>query len=402
MRTDTLVLLPLFISCKILFVANDKPFIPGKDAVSPEFTAFLEAVPDAVVVTNPEGIIVALNARVEGLFGYARAELMGKTVDVLVPDRFTAAHAGHRAAYMASPSTRPMGVGRDLVGRRKDGRDIPVEISLSPFTGPQGTWVLAAVRDVTERRRAREVLEEAAERLERAVAERTADLVEANGALRREMTERRRLEREILGISEREQERIGQALHDNLGQTLTAVTYIAQLMHKRAESGDPADPRDAAEILSLVSGAIDQVRRLARGLYPVELKANGLVPALQELAAAAQAQWKVPCEVGFASPDPVTDPATAIQIYRIAQEAVANAAKHAKPGKILLRLESMRDGVELSVEDDGCGLPDTVAPASGMGLHIMKYRADMIGADFALHRRKDGGTAVVCRWTRDG
>jgi two-component system, LuxR family, sensor kinase FixL len=365
------------------------------------FEKFLEAVPDAVVAVDRTGSIVAVNAQAESLFGYSRADLIGRKMEMLVPERFRGTHVGHRDGYMAHPKTRPMGMGMDLVGRHKSGAEIPVEISLNPVETPEGPLVLAAVRDVTDRRQAREALKVAQAKLELTVAERTAELLAANKSLRQEIGERGRLEKEVLGISEREQQRIGQDLHDNLGQTLTAVTYIAQLMHKRLAAGEAADPKDAAEILKLVSGAIDQVRGLARGLYPVELKANGLVPALQELAAATEAKWRLPCEVRHDDPDPVKDPAAAIQLYRIAQEAVANAAKHAKAKRVTVRLASSNGTVELSVEDDGQGLPERQNDR-GMGMHIMRYRADLIGATFDLRKRAEGGTTVVCVWRKGG
>lgn len=374
----------------------------GSTGPEAAFETFLEAVPDAMVAVDQRGVIVATNAKAEQLFGYSRGELLGKTMEILVPERSREGHVRQREDYMTDPHTRPMGIGLDLVGRHKSGAPIPVEISLSPVSAPGGRLILAAVRDVTERRRAQETLKAAQAQLELKVAERTAEFMAANKALRREMDERARLEKEILEVSEREQQRIGHDLHDNLGQTLTAVTYIAQLLHKKLGESTP-NGRDAGEVLKLVSGAIDQVRGLSRGLYPVEVKTHGLVPALQELAASTEARWRVPCEVKYDDPNPVRDPAAAVQLYRIAQEAATNAAKHAKPKRITLRLTAHDGTVTLSVEDDGRGLPETVLPgARGMGMHIMRYRAAAIGATFEARRREAGGTAVSCVWRGGG
>lgn len=374
---------------------------PEKSAQHPRpeesFAAFLEAAPDAMVAVDRKGTIAAVNSQAEKLFGYSRAELLGQVMEILVPERARAGHAHQRDGYMAAPRSRPMGMGMDLVGRHKSGAEVPVEISLSPVQTPAGPLVLAAVRDVTERRQAQEALKVAQAQLELKVAERTSELLAANKALRHEIDQRGRLEREVLEISEREQQRIGQDLHDNLGQTLTAVTYIGQLLHKKLGDRAP-EGKDAAEIVKLVSGAIDQVRGLSRGLYPVELKANGLVPALQELAAAAAAKWRIPCDVVYDDPDPVKDPGAAIQLYRIAQEAVANAAKHAKPRRITVRLAMAGEALALSVEDDGVGLPGETGAGKGMGMHIMRYRAAMIGASFQLGRSEKGGAAVTCVW----
>lgn len=358
------------------------------------FEAFLEAVPDAMVAVDRRGVIVAVNAQAERLFGYSRGELLGNTMEILVPERVRDAHVHHREGYMASPRLRPMGVGMDLVGRHKSGADIPVEISLSPLQTSAGPLVLAAVRDVTDRRQTQEALKVSQAQLELKVAQRTAELLSANKALRSEIEERSRLEKEVLQISEREQQRIGQDLHDGLGQTLTAVTYIGQLLHKKL--GNKEEGADAGEIVQLVSGAIDHVRGLSRGLYPVELQTNGLVPALQELAASMETKYRVPCVMRHDDPDLVKDPTAAIQLYRIAQEAVNNAMKHAKPKRVTIRLTSSDGGVSLSVEDDGMGLPEKAAGGKGMGLHIMKYRADMIGAAFEARCGEKGGTVVSC------
>jgi PAS domain S-box-containing protein len=366
------------------------------------FESFLEAAPDAIVAVDRGGNIVALNAQAERLFGYSRAELLGRKMEALVPERFRGAHVGHRDGFMDAPRPRPMGLGMDLVGRHKSGAEIPVEISLSPVETPEGPLVLAAVRDVTERRQAREALRIAQAQLELKVAERTSELLEANRSLRHEIGERTRLEREILEVSEREQQRIGQDLHDDLGQTLTAVTYMAQLLHRKLGENAP-EGKEAAEIERLVSGAIDQVRRLARGLYPVELKSNGLVPALQELAMVRADKNRAPCQVLYdgQDPNPVKNPAAAIQLYRIAQEAVTNAAKHAKAHHVAIRLASDEESVTLSVEDDGLGIPEKPGGGKGMGMHIMRYRAATIGASFNVRPREGGGTVVSCAWRKN-
>src|SRR6185436_12636463 len=118
------------------------------------FRALLESAPDAIVIVNPRGRIDLANAQMESLFGYTRPELIGQTIDMLVPERFRGAHAGHRSGFTGAPKRRAMGEGRELFGLRKDGSEFPVEISLSPMEGPDGISVTAAIRDVTERKAA--------------------------------------------------------------------------------------------------------------------------------------------------------------------------------------------------------------------------------------------------------
>lgn len=213
----------------------------------------------------------------------------------------------------------------------------------------------------------------------------------------RNMTDRKRLENEILEISQREQNRIGQDLHDGLGQLLTGISCLIRGFTKKMERKFPDDVESVKEIDNLVKQAIAQSSWLARGLMPVKLEAGGLEGALQELVEQTERIHGIPCMFQCDSNLAISDSTTTIQLYRIAQEAINNAVKHSRAQHIWLRLQPENGYVVLTVKDDGVGLPDPSERSDGMGLRIMNYRAGMIGAELDVQRDPDGGTIVLCR-----
>jgi PAS domain S-box-containing protein len=145
--------------------------IDERDRVHRLTQSLLQAAPDGMVVVNPDGEMVYVNSQIEALFGYRAEELLGRNVEMLMPERFRGRHTGYRADYFKRPKVRPMGAALDLYGRRKDGTEFPVEISLSPLETYDGTIVISAIRDVTERKRALEALRESEERFRRVFEE---------------------------------------------------------------------------------------------------------------------------------------------------------------------------------------------------------------------------------------
>jgi PAS domain S-box-containing protein len=250
--------------------------------------------------------------------------------------------------------------------------------------------------EIAERKRVQEDLLRARRELEIRVQERTVELAIANEILKREMIERKRLEKSILEISEREKGRIAQDLHDGLGQHLTGVAFLSKVLERKLIEKSAPDACDAAKIARLVNEAINQTRELARGLLPVQSGSKGLMSALQHLASEAEELFNISCHFRVEEDVLIRDIDLATHLYRIAQEAVTNAIKHGQSRQIVIGLSHRRDKVFLSVQDDGLGFTDRLQNKEGMGIRIMNYRANMIGASLDIQKNPAGGTVVIC------
>jgi signal transduction histidine kinase len=215
-------------------------------------------------------------------------------------------------------------------------------------------------------------------------------------ALTQEMAERSRLEKEILEISEREQRRIGHDLHDSLCQHLTATALAGQVLSQKLEDRAVPEAKAANQVVELVENGISLARNLARGLYPVEMEAEGLMAAFEELARNLSTVSNVQCVFECDPPVFINDTAVATHLYRIAQEAVSNAIRHGKAKRIGINLAERQGVVTLTIEDDGCGLPENWNRGNGLGTRIMEHRATMIGGTVFVEPNPTGGTLVKC------
>ena len=220
-------------------------------------------------------------------------------------------------------------------------------------------------------------------------------------ALQREIVGRERLRREIAGVADRERRRLGQNLHDSLGQHLTGTALAAQVLREKLAARSANEIGEADKVVQYIEEGIDLTRNLARGFFSPELDADGLSVALQGLAANISERFQVACQFNGDDDMRLPDATTATQLYQIAQEAVMNAVKHASARKIDIHLKNDGRRLHLTIADDGVGLPDQLRQPAGLGLRLMAHGAGLIGAKFEIDRHRNGGTIVSCKLTMD-
>ena len=211
-----------------------------------------------------------------------------------------------------------------------------------------------------------------------------------------DITGRKSLERKILAVTDEEQGRIGRDIHDGLCQHLTATLLATRLLQAVLTGLQAPEAAPAGQIADFLEGAIRQARAVARGLDPVKVESNGLLSALEELAATVQNLDRIRCDFQTDERVRITDHVAAVQLYRIAQEAVTNALKHSRAKRIELTLHRELDWLELTIRDDGIGISEPLPAGAGMGLQTLRYRASLIGAKLEIQRINNGGTQVCC------
>ncbi len=220
---------------------------------------------------------------------------------------------------------------------------------------------------------------------------------ERTSALTEEMAKRRRLEKDLLETSEREQRRIGHDLHDSLCQHLTGTALAVEVLEKKLADKSLSEAAAANNVIELIEKAIDMTRSIARGMHPLEMQAVEIEDHFTDLAAGISERFRIDCKFECPQPIPLSDPDIITHLYRIAQEATTNAIRHGKARCVNIGLDVSEGEIVLTITDDGAGLRENPGSShDGMGLHIMAYRASMIGATFNIERLPTQGTRVTC------
>nr|WP_304188965.1 PAS domain S-box protein [Rhodothermus marinus] len=319
------------------------------------YRAILETAVDAIITIDETGRILLFNPAAERIFGYRAEEVIGRNISILMPSPYREQHDRYIRNYLETGRRRIIGRGREVTGLRKDGTTFPMYLAVSEVRLPDRRLFTGIVRDLSETRR---------------------------------------LEQEILRISDEERRSIGQDLHDGLGQMLTGMALISQSLARRLAAQGRPEARELEELTELIRQADRQARTLARGLIPVELEANGLQAALYRLTRQTEELFGIRCRFEAEKDVPVADNMVATHLYRIAQEALNNAVRHGRAQTITVTLAADDEALHLWVRDDGVGIPEKLPETSGMGLRIMHYRARLLGGHLEVRRRKEGGTEV--------
>ena len=319
--------------------------------------AILDTAVEGIIVIDEHGIIKTFNRAAAKMFGYETAEVLGRNINILMPFPTRGEHDQYISRYVQTGQAKIIGIGREVQALRKDGSTFPVELAVSEVLHGGKRSFTGILRDISNRKR---------------------------------------LEKAILDVSEREQRRVGRDLHDGLCQELAGIALLAQTMHHKLEAGEEIDKQAAGEVASLLQGAVEHARALARGLQPVDALPKGLAAALRHLAMDTSEIFSIRCHFHCPRPVEIADRSAAMHLYRIGQECVRDAVRHAKAKKIEIMLSRKKGGVELTVSDDAPRLPSSGAFAGEMVDEMISHRARMIGGRITIQRRKGGGMRVTC------
>lgn len=325
--------------------------------------AVLDAAGDGIMLLDSNGIIANVNPATERIFGHAADELIGIDASLLIPSLHREEARGCLTEFLQNPELHRLGKGHELMAQRKDGAVFPIEVRINEIPG--ANMFVSVIHDVSERKA---------------------------------------LEKEVVDATANEQRRIGQDIHDGVGQELAGLRYVAQTHAEVLMKQGTPEAKTAERMAQWLETIQQQLRTIIRELIPVELDQQGLIAAFHGLAERMTQSHDLVCTFECDQPIVVQDAALATHLYRIVQEAVANAARHAQATHVVIRLQEDSEMLKLQVTDDGIGIGARADDTSGIGLRTMAYRVGLIGGRLRIGELESGGTNVTCvvpKWFSD-
>ena len=342
------------------------------------FQGLFELVPYATLVVDEQGRIVLVNWQAEQLFGYGRDEIVGRPIENLIPERFRRRYVQHQARYLANPRLWAVDGRHELYGLRRDGTEFPVEIGLNPLVGDDGMLVSATIRDITRRK-------------------------QEEDKLRRSRQQLRELSACLLSMREEERTRIARAIHDDLGQALTALKMDLAWLQKRLDARQKTQLEKTRDMAELIDTIVQTVRGLATELRPGILDDIGLLAAIEWQLQEFQRRTDIACELTSSLEEISLDEAGATTVFRIFQEALTNVARHAQASRVEVSVEETAEALIVHISDNGRGItPDEHDNPKSIGLLGMRERAWQRGGEVRIQGTAGKGTAVTIWLPLDG
>lgn len=317
----------------------------------------LETSADAIITTDGDGKILSFNTAAVKMFGYGKDEIIGKNIQVLIPSFYTQNQKFLSKRLNDNIKTITYGGDIDMQGLRKDGTVFHISISVSNIPWKGERMYVGIVRDLTPKRE---------------------------------------LEKQMIDIANEERRRIGRELHDGLGQMLTGIRMVSENLARKLKVNEIPGAGEVQEIAEMVKEADEQARNISRGLVEVDLEKKGLSTVLENLAKRIPKTYDIECTYTETGRVHLENHTMALHIYRIVQEAVTNAVRHADAQNIHIRLSTNGKHTAIIIEDDGTGFDSKSVNDDGSGLQIMKYRANIMGGILNICRTKDDKTQVRC------
>ena len=334
----------------------------------------VEAAMDAIISIDESQRIVICNAAAEKVFGWPRAALLGQRVDMLLPERLRAGHRSHIEQFgRTGVTSRRMGDPRVLYGLRASGDEFPIEASISQHIEAGRKLFTVILRDVTER-------------------------VRAEAALGQSREELRELSAAAHSIREQEQRRIAREIHDELGQSLTALKMDVAWMLGNLSAGSPKLSDKLSVMQAQLDSTVAATRRISADLRPLMLDDLGLVPAAEWLAQSFSERTSIPCSIQIRPPDIELREPHASTLYRILQESLTNVARHARAKQVEVVIEKADGEVKLMVRDDGQGFRLAESrPHKTYGLLGLRERTLLLGGEARIASEPGRGTTIEVR-----